>query len=67
MLKTLKQHDNEQMRLTRRFPDEPVLNGIECPDCGAELLDSTPDIVIASTPHKYNIHCASCAYRGYRL
>lgn len=45
----------------------PKPNGIECPRCGAELLDSTPMIVLASYPPKKSVHCAKCDYRGYRV
>ena len=41
-------------------------NGIACPICGAELTDSTPNIVLASHPPQYNVHCESCSYTGYR-
>ena len=45
------------------------LNGIACPRCGAELLDSDPRYVLASYPPQLNIHCTAegCGYRGYRV
>jgi len=46
----------------------PILNGIECPTCGSELMDSTPLHVLACIPPKLNVHCSSekCDYIGYR-
>lgn len=45
---------------------QPYLNGIACPKCGDELYDSNPNVALTSYPPKYNIHCSSCGYIGYR-
>lgn len=45
----------------------PKLNGIACPICEEELLDSKPNITLASYPARKNIHCQSCGYIGYRI
>jgi hypothetical protein len=45
----------------------PVKNGIECPKCGAELLDSSPRYILTSNPPKKNIHCEKCDFTGYRV
>lgn len=54
----------------RRFSfndlSKPRLNGIACPLCGHELMDSTPEMILTSHPPQYNIHCPSCSYHGYR-
>ena len=65
---TLEQHNaGTTARSLRLSPSqEPRRNGIECPDCNAELYDSTPLVVLASMPPQYNIHCDECSYRGYR-
>jgi transcription elongation factor Elf1 len=64
-MKTLKQHDEER----REFYKNPhsIRNGIECPKCGAELLDSIPDEYLYSFPPKKAIHCAECGFDGYAL
>lgn len=46
--------------------DEPVKNGIECPDCKSELYDSNPNMTLLSNPPKKDVHC-KCGFKGYRL
>jgi len=41
-------------------------NGIACPKCGHELLDSNSTVCLTSSPPQYNTHCPACDYRGYR-
>ena len=47
----------------------PVPNGIACPKCGEELLDTQPNVTLASMPPKKNVGCSSekCDYTGYRI
>lgn len=45
----------------------PVRNGIECPDCGEELCDTNPTIVLLGNPPSMEVSCTSCYYKGYRL
>jgi C4-type Zn-finger protein len=47
----------------------PVPNGIACPKCGEELLDTQPNVTLASMPPKKNVGCSSekCDYIGYRI
>lgn len=67
MKKTLKQHNFERSALHKTdILAGPVKNGIECPECSAELYDSFPLITLASSPPKKNIHCV-CGYVGYRI
>jgi len=53
----------------RLNPQEPVLNGISCPLCGEELIDTKPREVLASSPPQKNIACPSdkCDYTGFRF
>lgn len=48
---------------------KPTLNGIACPKCGKELLDTQPNVTLTSIPPKKNIGCSSdkCDYTGYRI
>lgn len=41
-------------------------NGIACPECGNELVDSDPDAVLLSHPPQKNIKCPKCNYTGLR-
>ena len=66
-MKSLEQHNSERQELNRTILDaaKPHPNGIACPNCGKELWDTNPDMVLLSNPPKKNIHCESCNYRGY--
>jgi len=60
---TLEEHNN----LTEiSGNNNPVLNGIACPDCEAELYDSNPMMTLTSFPPKKKIHCNNCNYSGFR-
>jgi DNA-directed RNA polymerase subunit RPC12/RpoP len=68
-MKTLEEHNKEQMVIfesLQKLP-EPHRNGIACPECGEELWDSTPMIILVSYPPKKKIHCPACGYCGYRI
>ena len=43
------------------------LNGIACPNCGKELVDTCPNVVLDSYPPQKNVNCLACGYRGYRI
>ncbi len=58
-----KQKFNDEMRKLQ----EPHPNGIKCPQCGNELWDTNPMIVLTSNPPQKNIHCPKCGYKGYAL
>lgn len=49
---------------TANLPQE---NGIACPKCSAELLDTTPNQMLASLPPQKAVHCRKCGWRGHRL
>jgi hypothetical protein len=67
VLKTLADANRDaHRRHARSISSEPLLNGIACPKCGSELLDSRPDVVLPSLPPQKNIYCTGCGYRGYR-
>jgi hypothetical protein len=68
-LKTLEQHNAERHQVIQAFAynNDPRPNGIACPECGAELLDSEPMVTLTSDPPMKNVHCDKCYYRGYRL
>ena len=47
----------------------PVPNGISCPKCGEELLDTQPNVTLTSMPPKKNVGCSNkkCDFTGYRV
>jgi len=67
-LKSLSESNAEvsQIRSTLNS-NEPRLNGIECPKCGKELLDSEPMCILTSNPPQKRTHCSNCLYTGYRF
>ena len=57
-LKSLDDHNREAAM------KPPAKNGIACPKCGEELLDSNPGIFLESG--KLDVQCDGCGYRGQR-
>lgn len=41
-------------------------NGIACPLCGEELYDSSPEMIMTSSPAQTEIKCNKCLYTGRR-
>jgi hypothetical protein len=69
-LKDLNEHNMAASSFYNDFySNSPRPNGIACPKCGAELLDSNPNVMLTSMPPKMNTHCAKegCGYSGYRV
>lgn len=67
-LKSLEQHNSESMNFQySMYSNLPRPNGIACPECGEELLDSNPNMTLTSYPAKKSIHCPKCKYNGYRI
>ena len=67
-LKSLIQYNIEasEAHVSRNYPR---LNGIACPKCGNELMDSSPSYTLASNPPQTYIHCPvdKCGYKGTRV
>jgi DNA-directed RNA polymerase subunit RPC12/RpoP len=67
-MKSLDEFNAERGRHWKFLNDpSPVPNGIACPECGKEMLDSNPMVTLTSNPPQKNIHCPECSYRGYRI
>jgi len=64
-LKSLDEH-NRDARHRYRLATAPHGNGIACPECGEELMDSD-GMILTVIPPKKNVHCPACGYRGYRI
>lgn len=65
-LKTLEEHE----KLANDWYKQslaPQPNGIACPQCGTELLDSNPKILLTTNPPRKNIHCPKCGYNVLRI
>ena len=58
---------NRQRKEARFKESQPKPNGIECPDCGEELMDSTPRYIYDSFPPQMAVSCPTCYFRGYRV
>ena len=67
-LKTLTQHNKERYEsfMTEMSP-EPIPNGIACPACGEELVDSDPMSTLTMSPPMKRIHCPKCNFRSTRF
>lgn len=67
-LKSLDEHNTEMSNLHwRHFNSiEPQPNGLACPNCAEELVDSNPMMTLASFPPKKTVNCTKCDYVGYR-
>jgi DNA-directed RNA polymerase subunit RPC12/RpoP len=44
---------------------EKVGTGIQCPQCGDELLETNPGTLLMSNPPQKNVHCPTCKYKSY--
>ena len=69
-LKNLSEHNATNWTFHRGLLEQsPVLNGIACPKCGKELLDTHPNQILTSMPPQKNVGCSSkkCDYTGYRI
>ncbi len=67
-LKSLDEHNTTARAWNASlYGNTPVPNGIACPKCGSELLDSMPMVTLSSHPAQKNVYCPTCEYVGYRI
>jgi uncharacterized protein with PIN domain len=64
-MQALDQH-NQQTLAMFQLNTQPHPNGIVCPECQHELMDSNPSVCLTSWPPQYKVHCPSCGYIGSR-
>lgn len=50
----------------KKYQQDNTKNSIACPNCGQELNDTYPNIILTSNPPQKNIHCNNCRWVGYR-
>ena len=67
-LKSLDAHNKDMSKIYVGISTYPRPNGIACPECGRELMD-TNAVVLDSYPPQKNVHCSSsnCDFCGYRI
>lgn len=65
-MKSLEEFNKERQEYFELNSNKPRPNGIKCPECGKELMDSSPMIVLCSIPPKKDVYCKNCKYTGYR-
>jgi RNase P subunit RPR2 len=62
-LKTLEQHNRQyEIGATKITPS----NGIACPKCDKELVDTNPNEVLLSYPAQMRVACLACGWTGTR-
>jgi len=62
-LKTLEEHNRQyQIGATKITPR----NGIACPKCGEELIDTNPNEMLLSFPAQMRVACPACGWTGTR-
>lgn len=69
-LKSLQEHNTMSTTFHKGLLQQgPILNGIACPKCGEELLDTQPSVTLTSIPPQKNVGCSNknCDYNGYRI
>jgi ribosomal protein S27E len=67
-LKSLDEYNGERVQCHFNLTfDQPRFNGITCPKCGEELMDTNPMVTLTSYPPKKNVNCSKCEYIGYRI
>jgi len=45
----------------------PKYNGIKCPKCGDELIDSEPNMMLMSYPPRTRVECLGCKFKSTRV
>lgn len=64
-LKSLKEFNEEKK--AEYFRELAGYNGITCPNCGFELVDTNPGCKLMGTPPQAKIHCQTCDFSSYRI
>lgn len=59
-LKTIEEYNKEKTQL-RNFQIN-VGTGVQCPQCGDELIESNTGGVLAVHPPRKAVHCPTCKY-----
>jgi DNA-directed RNA polymerase subunit RPC12/RpoP len=65
-LESLEDH-NKRKHKEYQTSKQSQPNGIACPKCGAELVDTHPYLSLTSIPPQKDVNCTKCDYVGYRV
>lgn len=65
-LESLDDHNKTRLEVFK-LTIEGIPNGIACPSCGKELMDSVPSVCLTTWPPQYSTHCPACGYTGTRF
>lgn len=68
-MKTLNDHNSEKLKCYAKLddnekPNTGVPNGIACPECGKQMLDTKT--MARSYPPKRKVFCPACNYRDWK-
>ena len=64
-MSSLTDHNRRQIELHCLAPDTKL--NIYCDECGGELVNPSPNIVLASFPPKIHVACRLCDFTGYAI
>jgi ribosomal protein S27E len=56
-MKTIEEHNADRFRVL-----EKVGTGVQCPQCGDELIETNPGVILTSYPEQKRVHCQNCKY-----
>lgn len=59
-MKTLEEYENEKAQQRIFNPG----TGIQCPQCGDELIVSNPGVILTTYPARKAVHCNTCKYQN---
>ena len=58
-LKSIEEHNKSRFTFLDR-----IGTGVACPNCGKELIESQPGVILTSYPPQKLVHCESCDYKN---
>lgn len=64
-LKTIEEYNKEKQKFYDFMNNNRT--GIACPQCGDEMLETNPGVILTSNPPQKNVHCPTCKYKSYIL
>ena len=64
-LRTIAEHNAAVLALKPKFcgSRRRNLTGIECPQCGAEMVEASPPERVPSSPALMKVECIACGYK----
>ena len=65
MKKLISLEDNNKFFNTFQYESIKCGNGISCPVCGEELIDSD-NYILTSNPPQRNVKCLKCEFKSFR-